>query len=107
MIMEGENEVIPKEFDFFLKGNPSLDKVRVQKPFDWITDTGWKDLQLLLTIDPVFKNLAKDLTNNEEKWREWFDLEQPEGSPVPGAYGENDGVDPFKQLLILRCFRSD
>merc|ERR1719399_2754459 len=107
MIMEGEGELIAKEFDFFLKGNPSLDKIAVAKPFDWLSDTGWKDMQMLITIDPVFRNLTRDLTGNEQVWREWYDLEAPEAANLPMNYGENEGVDPFKQLLILRCFRAD
>ena len=31
----------------------------------------------------------------------------PEAANLPMNYGENEGVDPFKQLLILRCFRAD
>jgi dynein heavy chain len=107
MIMQGENELIAKEFDFLLKGNPSLDKVAAPKPYDWLTDTGWKDLQLLNNLDPVFKNLVKDVISNEAGWKAWYDEETPEYSAMPGHYAETDGVDPFKQLLVLRCFRND
>merc|ERR1719174_184418 len=107
MIMAQEGELIPKEFDFLLKGNPSLEKITAPKPYDWVSETGWKDLQLLQNLDPVFKNIVKDLCGNEVAWRAWYDDEAPEGTPIPGSYSEADGVDPFKQLLALRCFRTD
>merc|ERR1719409_78157 len=107
MIMAQEGELIGKEFDFLLKGNPSLEKITAVKPYDWVSETGWKDLQLLQNLDPVFKNVVKDLCGNEVAWRAWYDEEAPEGAPIPGSYGEADGVDPFKQLLVLRCFRTD
>lgn len=34
-----------------------------------------------------------------------YDLDQPESEPLPCEY--SDKADPFKQLLIVRCFRPD
>jgi dynein heavy chain len=107
MIMAQEGELIFKEFDFLLKGNPSLDKITQPKPYDWVTETGWKDLQLLQNLDPVFKNIVKELCSEEGPWKSWYDEEAPESAPIPGSYSEADGVDPFKQLLVIRCFRTD
>lgn len=62
MIMEGDDELIAAEFSFYMKGNPSLDKAKRKNPYDWISDSGWKDLELLCTLDSSLKNLLDDIT---------------------------------------------
>jgi len=42
MIMNGEQELVHKELDFFLKGNTSLDEVD-KNPISWLQDSSWKD----------------------------------------------------------------
>jgi len=42
MIMNGEQELVHKELDFFLKGNTSLDEVD-KNPISWLSDASWKD----------------------------------------------------------------
>jgi hypothetical protein len=44
-----------------LKGNQALSEVDKQKPYKWLLDQGWKDLQKLVTISDVYKNLIEDL----------------------------------------------
>lgn len=104
MIMDGDGELIPEEFSFYIKGNPSLDKAKKVKPFVWISDGGWKDLELLGTLHPDLQSITNDVAKNEAKWKAWFDQEAPEMSPIPCGYDE---CDPFKQMLIIRCFRPD
>ena len=50
MIMEQDGEIDPAEYDFFLKGNTSLEGVSMVKPFVWMPDQGWKDLDRLIEI---------------------------------------------------------
>jgi dynein heavy chain len=45
------------ELDFFLKGNQSLSEVATVKPYKWVPDQGWKDIQKLVAIGPEYKNL--------------------------------------------------
>lgn len=71
MIMEGDEELIAKEYDFYVKGNPSLEKPEKSKPFTWISDGGWKDLELLSTLSPDLKTLCEDITKNEADWKTW------------------------------------
>lgn len=47
MIKDGEKDLNNKELDFFLKGNTSLEQVQKAKPYKWVPDVGWKDLQML------------------------------------------------------------
>ena len=44
MIMDGDDQLNKTEFDFFLKGNTSLDAVEAKKPLEFISDNGWKDI---------------------------------------------------------------
>ena len=47
MIMDGSDELNKIELDFFLNGNVSLDAVESKKPYVWISENGWKDMQRL------------------------------------------------------------
>ncbi len=78
MIIEEELELNRTELDFFLKGNQSLSEVEKAKPFKWVNDQGWKDLQKLITIGESYKNLIEDLERNELVWKKWYDYERPE-----------------------------
>lgn len=72
MIMQGEDELIPAEFDFYVKGNSSLNPPKMAKPFGWISDPGWKDLELLASFDDCVKDLCKDVAANEKAWKDWY-----------------------------------
>jgi len=39
MIMDGDGELVQEEFDFYVKGNPSLENVKTQKPHEWMSHT--------------------------------------------------------------------
>jgi len=103
MIMAGDGELNPLEFDFYQKGNPSLDKMKDACPHSWLSETGWKDLQLLKTLG--MKDLCTDITNSGKAWEDWYNSEMPEAMPMPNDYREK--VDIFKQMLITRCIRPD
>lgn len=66
---------------------------------------GWKDLLKLADIGEAFQGIAESVEKSEADWREWYDLESPESSPLPHGFG--DGLDPFQQLLVQRCLRPD
>lgn len=83
MIQDGEALLNRVELDFFLKGNTSLEQVQRPKPYKWVSDSGWKDLQKLITLSDSFKDLINDLENNEADWKRWYDLEKPEMEELP------------------------
>lgn len=104
MIMDGDDALNRQEFDFFLKGNTSLDEVE-EKPHRWMSDNGWKDAIKLDEMGGVFDGLAQNIKSNEKAWKDWFDLETPEMSPMPCGY---DGkLNKFQALLICKIFRND
>jgi dynein heavy chain len=105
MILNGEHELIPKEFDFYMKGNPSLEKIKDPIPASYISETGWKDLQLLKTFDASLSNITDDIKRSPAEWQRWYDKETPETEPMPNGY--TDKLDIFKQMLVIRCLRPD
>ena len=104
MIMDGDNNLNKAELNFFLKGNTSLDEVE-EKPFEWMSDNGWKDAVKLSQMGAPWENLLNDIKNNGKAWKEWYDLEAPEMSPMPCGYDKV--LDKFQMLLACRVFRND
>jgi len=106
MILDHElGELNAREFDFYMKGNPSLEKVKDPVPYPWMPETGWKDLQLLKTMDDSLKNICEDMKSSGEAWENWYASENPEAIPMPNDYKEK--LDLFKQALVIRCLRPD
>ena len=69
--MEADGNLKHEELDFFLKGNISLEKSARQKPFAWLPDQGWEDVQKLISVAPdVLSSLADDIHRNELEWKE-------------------------------------
>jgi len=105
MIMDhGDGSLNYAEFDFFLKGNTSLDEVE-EKPHKWMSENGWKDAIKLDSLGGVFENLAQNIKSNEKAWKDWYDLETPEMSPMPCGYHEK--LNKFQALCICKIFRND
>jgi dynein heavy chain, axonemal len=104
MINEEEFDLNRTELNFFLKGNQSLTEIEKAKPYKWVPEQGWRDLQQLITIGPEYKNMVEDLDNNEKGWKKWYDVERPESEELPDGYNK---LSPFQILLILRVYRPD
>ena len=70
-ILEADNKMNHDELDFFIKGNISLEKGSRKKPFAWLPDQGWDDIQKLVAVVPdKFGSLADDIERNEAFWKE-------------------------------------
>jgi dynein heavy chain len=104
-LLQADEQVDYKELDFFLKGNISLEKPTKQNPFSWLSAQGWKDVVMLVDSFEFAKTLLEDIKKNEEEWKQWFDLENPESVPLPQEYLKR--ITPFQLLCLLRCFRID
>ena len=87
MIMEDEKQLNRDELDFFLKGNTSLDAVE-RKPYEWMSDNGWKDAVRLNELGGVWNGIINNIKDYEREWKRWFDLENPEMHPIPCGYSE-------------------
>ena len=121
MIMDGNRELDRPALTFFLKGDASLDDVKVPRPpgTEWLSDSGWKDfLYLGGGSDATAETSSKALKGCLERFRKdpvpfksWYDLESPELSTVPGEDAENikddEKLSPIEKLCLIRCFRPD
>lgn len=105
MIQDGEGKLNHKELDFFLKGNTSLDDPDRENPFDWLTDSSWKDLTFLRKFGDTWKELGDSIEINEPEWKLWYDQESPESIPMPDNMSTK--FNSFQLLLILRIIRPD
>ena len=74
-ILEADGKLNPEELDFFLKGNISLEKSSRTKPFPWLPDQGWEDIQRLITVTPeAFSSLGDDIERHGQAWKEVWSL---------------------------------
>ena len=103
-IQEGEDLLNKKQLDFFLKGNTSLEETQEDKPYNWVSTSGWKDIQKLEQVGDEFKGIIDDLNQNGDDWKKWYDTEKPELEELPGKFSK---LNSFEILLILRVFRPD
>ncbi|XP_030358369.1 dynein heavy chain 10, axonemal isoform X4 [Strigops habroptila] len=105
-IEQADGRVPQEEFEFFLKGNVSLEKSERKKPYAWLPDQGWEDLMRLSELFPEkFESLPDDVEDNADVWKNWYDTDAVEQIPFPMQY--QDKLSDFQKLLLLRCFRVD
>eukprot|EP00826_Nyctotherus_ovalis_P042254 TRINITY_DN4324_c0_g3_i2.p1 TRINITY_DN4324_c0_g3~~TRINITY_DN4324_c0_g3_i2.p1 ORF type:complete len:456 (-),score=172.94 TRINITY_DN4324_c0_g3_i2:42-1409(-) len=102
-----EDELNRAEFDFFLKGNTSIEENIPHKPdvLSWVSSNGWKDIQTLIALGQSWSTFVEDLTNDSFLWKEWYDDEKPETKTLPGEY--QGKLDSFQKLLVVRVLRPD
>ena len=104
MIMDGDEKLNRDELGFFLKGNTSLSPKMEAKPFDWIPDVGWLDINGLVEVGPEYKDIINHIRANGDEWKKWYDQERPEDHELPGDY---KNLTKFQMLLVIRCLRPD
>lgn len=105
MIMDGDDSLNKIELDFFLKGNTSLEEVEAKKPYAWLSNNAWKDIQKLNTLGECWTGFGDNLLKNGQEWKKWYDLEAPEQSPIPNDY--SNILSRYQQLLLMRVIRPD
>lgn len=94
-----------EEFNCLLKGGAALDiKSQKRKPAEWLPDNAWLNMAQAALSLTCFKGLLDDVTRDTEKWREWYDYEDPEVHPIP----EYDGrINTFEKMVLVRSLRED
>jgi len=105
MIMDGDDSLNKMELDFFLKGNTSLEEIEAKKPYAWLSNNAWKDIQKLVTLNESWTDFIDNLLNNGQEWKKWYDLEAPEQHPIPNDY--SNSLSKYQQLLLMRVIRPD
>jgi len=88
MIMDGDEALNKIELDFFLKGNTSLDAVETKKPYSWVSENAWKDMQKLDGLEEIWTGFIEKLKSDPKAWKEFYDLESPEQAEIPCGYSQ-------------------
>ena len=119
-IEDSEGRVGPGEREFII--SPSLGSVtmtsigsqatdakfvQAKKPFDWMTDDQFNNLQILAIhyewFQEMFDRMPKD--GRETQWRALCESEQPENQPLPDKMDEQ--YTQIQRLCVIRAVRSD
>lgn len=62
-------------------------------------------MRLTVAFEQSFSSLANDIERNLDEWKQWYDLDAPEGAEFPSNYREK--MNNFQVLMFMRCFRID
>ncbi|KAL4232681.1 hypothetical protein ACF0H5_007369 [Mactra antiquata] len=80
---------------------------QTKKPFDWMTDDQFHNLQVLAThfewFQEMFDRMPKD--GRETQWRNLCETDSPETTPLPDKM--DDIYKPMQRLCVVRAVRSD
>lgn len=86
---------------------PDSKFVSAKKPFDWMTDDQFNNLQILAIhydwFQDMFDRMPKD--GRETQWRTLCESDQPELQPLPDKMDEH--YNALQRLLVIRAVRSD
>ena len=58
-----------------------------------------------LSKQPQFTQILSQVGRNDKAWKDWFDSDAPEDSPIPDGYGT--ALDTFHKLLLIRSWCPD
>ncbi|KAK6624941.1 hypothetical protein RUM44_011805 [Polyplax serrata] len=101
-----ESRVSQTQLNFFIKGNVALEKSSRVNPAKWLPGQGWEDiLRLSAEFPDKFSSLPSEIEESSQVWKEWYDLDAPEGTSFPFGYAKK--LAPFERLMFIRCFRVD
>ncbi|KAK3577475.1 hypothetical protein CHS0354_032326 [Potamilus streckersoni] len=80
---------------------------QTKKPFDWMTDDQFHNLQVLAThfewFQEMFDRMPRD--GRETQWRNLCESDSPETVPLPDKM--DDIYKPMQRLCVVRAVRSD
>ncbi|KAJ8314956.1 hypothetical protein KUTeg_007106 [Tegillarca granosa] len=83
--------------------------LQAKKPFDWMTDEQFHNLQVLANhfewFQEVFERMPRD--GREAQWRLLCDSEMPETVTLPDKLGDKKLFKPMQRLCVVRAVRSD
>jgi len=86
---------------------PDSKFVQAKKPFDWMTDDQFSNLQILAIhyewFQEMFDRMPKD--GRETQWRALCESDQPECQPLPDKM--DDHYTHMQRMCVIRAVRSD
>jgi dynein heavy chain len=99
------SKITVDEFRCFIKGGAALDINQVQKkPFNWIADNIWLNLNALSKM-PGFNDVLNQVGKNEKAWKSWYEKDSPENEILPAGY--QTSLDTFRRLMLVRAWCLD
>ena len=78
-ILLKKNEVNPGDLDWLLRFPVQANQ---QSPVDFIGDMGWGAVKSLSAMDE-YRNLDRDIENNQKRWRKFVEADAPEKEKFP------------------------
>ena len=78
-ILLKKNEVNPNDLDWLLRFPVQANQ---QSPVDFIADMGWGAVKSLSAMDE-YRNLDRDIENNQKRWRKFVEADAPEKEKFP------------------------
>ncbi|KOC62554.1 Dynein heavy chain 7, axonemal [Habropoda laboriosa] len=103
-ILMTEKALTREEISFFLSGGVALAAVSDNPGSDWLPDKSWGEISRVHIL-PSFVNFQSHFTRNLNRWKQYYDLTNPEDSPIPDPWGRS--LTPFQQLILTRMIRTD
>jgi hypothetical protein len=64
-----------------------------------------QDLQELVAFYNYFIILIDDVFNNDQEWKDYYNLSTPETADIPFEY--QDKPSSLQRMALFRCFRTD
>ncbi|XP_008202999.3 dynein heavy chain 3, axonemal [Nasonia vitripennis] len=104
-ILRGKEQLDEDLWMFLLTGGVALDNPYPNPSPDWLSDKSWSEITRASELKGL-ENLNDSFVKNISKWKTYYDLQNPQDSPLPEPY-QNESEDSLKKLLLLRCIRPD
>lgn len=71
-ILEAEDKIVSKEYDYLLKGGIVLDRDdQPDKPCDWLSDANWDNITELDKL-PGFHGIVSSFEQLSRDWHNWY-----------------------------------
>ncbi|XP_017762251.1 PREDICTED: dynein heavy chain 12, axonemal-like [Eufriesea mexicana] len=103
-ILISENAITKEEMTFFLSGGIALAAISSNPASKWLPDKSWGEICRIHVL-PAFVNFQSSFVSNLNPWKEYYDLLNPENSPIPDPWQKS--LTPFQKLIVTRMIRAD
>jgi dynein heavy chain len=102
-ILTASGEIDESLLQFFLTGGISLGNPHANPAPEWLTEKSWNDIVKAESVDEL-KNIHEYFTSDIDKWKEFYDLANPEETKFPEPF---DNIADFVALILLKALRPD
>lgn len=102
-ILTARGDVDLSHLTYFLTGGIALDNPHPNPAPEWISEKSWNDIVRAGALNEL-KELHSHVTANSEKWKDFYDLTNPEKAKFPEPF---DNVTDFIALILLKALRPD